>query len=80
MVAPTAKLMELHIFTSFECVHLGGGRGTFWVIECDKGKGGEKTDTFISIEANGGDINRASDGIMVSPCLYDKSTRMESTS
>ena len=56
MVPIMPKLMETHIFTCFECVHLGGDRDLSWVIECDKGKEGEKTDTFTSVKANGGDI------------------------
>ena len=56
MVPVAANIRDFHIFTEIECVHLGGGRDTSWVIECDKGKGGEKTDTFTSVVANGGDI------------------------
>ena len=48
--------MEKPLLTDFECVHLGGGRDTTWVINCDKGTRGERTGTFTSVEAVGGDI------------------------
>ena len=47
---------DSHIFTAFECVHLGGGKETTWVIDCDEGERFVKTDILTSVEANGGDI------------------------
>ena len=38
-------------------MHFGGGRETAWVIDCDRGERGEKTDTLASVEARGGDIS-----------------------
>ena len=45
-----------HIFTSFESVHLGGGKETTWVIDCDEAARFSQTDILTSVEANGGDI------------------------
>ena len=41
---------------AFECVDLGGKNDTRWIIECDMGELGEKTDILTSVEASGEEI------------------------
>ena len=56
MVERNERIREKPLLADFKCVHLGGGRDTTWVIDCDKGTRGERTSNFTSVEAVGGVI------------------------